>query len=188
MAVFAHDCRRRTRLWSKDWLILDPVGAANGDSIYRIFSPRVFAGREFIRRLLGWHRRYTAPAAIFRHRVVIETGSRRPCAARLLGYSNGRVTKRSWGVIMPSLVLKLMACVIGLAFVLASFAPADAAKMRKHKKVVAASATVADKYRGTNLFPAGPLYFSGVYLGDDPDPNIRFQLWRDLSGRLGGDQ
>jgi hypothetical protein len=29
---------------------------------------------------------------------------------------------------------------------------------------------------------AGPLYFGGVYLGDDPDPNIRFQLLRDISG------
>jgi len=27
-----------------------------------------------------------------------------------------------------------------------------------------------------------------VYLGDDPDPNIRFQLWRDISGRFGGEQ
>lgn len=89
---------------------------------------------------------------------------------------------------MPTLALKLLACIIGLAFVLSSGVPADAAKMRKHKKVAAASATSADKYRGTNLFPAGPLYFSGVYLGDDPDPNIRFQLWRDLSGRLGGEQ
>ncbi|MGB8446967.1 MAG: hypothetical protein WCE32_21575, partial [Pseudolabrys sp.] len=25
-------------------------------------------------------------------------------------------------------------------------------------------------------FVPGPLYFSGVYLGDDPDPNIRFQI------------
>jgi hypothetical protein len=44
------------------------------------------------------------------------------------------------------------------------------------------------QHRGTNLFPAGPLYFSGVYLGDDPDPNIRFQIWRDISGRFGGEQ
>jgi hypothetical protein len=42
-------------------------------------------------------------------------------------------------------------------------------------------------HRGTNLVPAGPLYFGDVYLGDDPDPNIRFQLLRDISGRLGGD-
>ena len=31
------------------------------------------------------------------------------------------------------------------------------------------------------------LYFSGVYLGDDPDPNIRFQILRDITGRFGGD-
>ena len=40
---------------------------------------------------------------------------------------------------------------------------------------------------GTNLVRPGPLYFSGVYLGDDPDPNIRFQIMRDISGRFGGD-
>ena len=34
---------------------------------------------------------------------------------------------------------------------------------------------------------SGPLYFSGAYLGDDPDPNIRFQILRDISGRFGGD-
>jgi hypothetical protein len=33
----------------------------------------------------------------------------------------------------------------------------------------------------------GPLHFSGAYLGDDPDPNIRFQILRDISGRFGGD-
>lgn len=43
------------------------------------------------------------------------------------------------------------------------------------RRVAAAPDTVQDKYWGTNLFPAGTLYFSGVYLGDDPDPNIRFQ-------------
>jgi hypothetical protein len=41
--------------------------------------------------------------------------------------------------------------------------------------------------RGTNLVRPGPLYFSGVYLGDDPDPNIRFQILRDITGRFGGD-
>jgi hypothetical protein len=35
---------------------------------------------------------------------------------------------------------------------------------------------------------SGPLYFGGVYLGDDPDPNIRFQIMRDISGRFGGEQ
>ena len=86
---------------------------------------------------------------------------------------------------MSSLPVKALAVALIAAFAIAS--PAEAAKSRKHKKVAATSATVQGKYWGTNVFPAGPLYFSGVYLGDDPDPNIRFQLWRDISGRFGGD-
>ena len=85
------------------------------------------------------------------------------------------------------LPFKVFAATLAAAFVFA--APADAAKKSKHKKAAAAATTRADpQHRGTNLFPAGPLYFSGVYLGDDPDPNIRFQLWRDISGRFGGEQ
>lgn len=86
---------------------------------------------------------------------------------------------------MSSLPLKALMTVLIAAFAFAS--PVNAEKARKHKKVVTASSTVQGKYWGTNLFPAGPLYFSGVYLGDDPDPNIRFQLWRDISGRFGGE-
>ena len=86
---------------------------------------------------------------------------------------------------MSQLSLKVLAAMLITAFAIAS--PAEAAKTRKHKKVTTASATVQGKYWGTNLFPAGPLYYSGVYLGDDPDPNIRFQIWRDISGRFGGD-
>jgi len=87
-----------------------------------------------------------------------------------------------------SLLLRISAASFAALFVLA--APADAAsKKSKHKKVASASTTVRTDthHRGTNLFPAGPLYFSGVYLGDDPDPNIRFQIWRDISGRFGGE-
>jgi hypothetical protein len=86
-----------------------------------------------------------------------------------------------------SLPFKVFAATLAAAFVFA--APADAAKKSKHKKAASVSTTTrADpQHRGTNLFPAGPLYFSGVYLGDDPDPNIRFQLWRDISGRFGGE-
>lgn len=86
-----------------------------------------------------------------------------------------------------SLPFKVLAATLAAAFMFA--APADAAKKSKHKKVPAASTTYNPdpQHRGTNLFPAGPLYFSGVYLGDDPDPNIRFQLWRDISGRFGGE-
>jgi hypothetical protein len=89
---------------------------------------------------------------------------------------------------MSSLPLKLLALVLVSAFALA--APADA-KTRKHKKTTATSqtsyGTYGTQYRGTNLVRPGPLYFSGVYLGDDPDPNIRFQIMRDISGRFGGD-
>lgn len=90
---------------------------------------------------------------------------------------------------MPSLMLKFMACVIGLAIVVAAAAPADAAKARKHKKVTRVQTTVhvQSKYRGSNLFPAGPVYNGPDYLGDDPDPNIRFQLLRDLGAHYGGD-
>ena len=88
---------------------------------------------------------------------------------------------------MSTLPLKVFAGALVAAFAFAP--PADAAKSRKQKKPATTSASEATpQHWGTDRFPAGPLYFSGVYLGDDPDPNIRFQLWRDISGRLGGDQ
>ncbi|HXZ45125.1 MAG TPA: hypothetical protein VEH02_00150 [Pseudolabrys sp.] len=87
---------------------------------------------------------------------------------------------------MSSLPLKLLAAV--LAMTLASVSHAEDAKPRKHKKIAAAStARTTQQHWGTDKFPAGPLYYSGVYLGDDPDPNIRFQIWRDISGRFGGE-
>ena len=91
---------------------------------------------------------------------------------------------------MSSLPFKILVATFVGAFVLATLANAEnAEKVRKPKKIIATSKTVqADPYhRGTNLVPAGPLYFGGVYLGDDPDPNIRFQLMRDISGRFGGE-
>jgi hypothetical protein len=105
------------------------------------------------------------------------------CTGPAVRYANG--IHMSSRFVMTSLPLKVLAGALIAAFALAS--PAEAEKTRKHKKVTTTSTTVQGKYWGTNVFPAGPLYFSGVYLGDDPDPNIRFQLWRDLSGRLGGD-
>jgi hypothetical protein len=90
---------------------------------------------------------------------------------------------------MTSLPVKLMVSAIGLAFVLSAM-PADAAKARKHKKHVAAHAvtvTAKSGYRGTNLFPAGPVYHAYDYLGDDPDPFIRSQLLRDLGAHYGGE-
>ena len=89
---------------------------------------------------------------------------------------------------MASLPVKLMVSAIGLALVFAAVAPADAAKARKHKKVASAHAAVRVQtgYWGTNLFPAGPIYNGNDYLGDDPDPNIRFQIKRDLGVHYGG--
>ena len=89
---------------------------------------------------------------------------------------------------MSSLPVKLIASAIGLAFVLAAAAPADAAKARKHKKVAGAHAAVRVQsgHRGTNLFPAGPVYNGRDYLGDDPDPFIRSQILRDLGAHYGG--
>jgi hypothetical protein len=88
---------------------------------------------------------------------------------------------------MSSLPLKVLASIVVATFALAS--PADAAKKNKYRKIAASSITTRtnSQHRGTNLVPASPLYFSSVYLGDDPDPNIRFQLLRDISGRLGGE-
>jgi hypothetical protein len=90
---------------------------------------------------------------------------------------------------MSSLPLKILVAAFVGAFAFATLANAEnAEKVRKPKKAAAVSKTRADpSHRGTNLVPAGPLYFGGVYLGDDPDPNIRFQLMRDISGRFGGE-
>ena len=86
--------------------------------------------------------------------------------------------------------VKLIASAAGLAFVLVAAAPADAAKARKHKPRAAFQTSAAVRsgasHRGTNLFPAGPVYNGPDYLGDDPDPNIRFQILRDLGAHYGG--
>ncbi len=93
---------------------------------------------------------------------------------------------------MSPLSAKLLALLAALA-VVATVMPgalADDAKPRKHakhKKVVAERSSKAPQYRGAGKFPAGPVYFSGEYLGDDPDPNIRFQLYRDLGVHFGGE-
>ncbi|MCX7311920.1 MAG: hypothetical protein NTV56_09370 [Alphaproteobacteria bacterium] len=52
-----------------------------------------------------------------------------------------------------------------------------------HKDRRAAAATPGFRYQGG--VPAGPLYNGQDYLGDDPDPNVRSYLLRDMS-RYGG--
>jgi hypothetical protein len=93
---------------------------------------------------------------------------------------------------MSTCAKKLVALILGLAVALAVAASASAAttkKKYKHAKRIAAASTKATvQYRGTDKFRSGPLYYNGgEYLGDDPDPNIRFQLWRDLGARFGGE-
>ena len=69
-------------------------------------------------------------------------------------------------------------------------AQAKSAKHAKHKaaQLLRVASQPSSVHRGANLFPAGPLYWNGgLYMGDDPDPFIRFQLWRDIGGRLGGE-
>ncbi len=94
---------------------------------------------------------------------------------------------------MKKLSVTLAISAIGLAFVLAS--PAEAAKVAKHKK--SATTAHAVQHRQTaEAVPApgvgyqggvmrGPLYNGQDYLGDDPDPNVRAFLLKNLSGRYG---
>jgi hypothetical protein len=87
---------------------------------------------------------------------------------------------------MKTLSVALIVSAVGLA-VLAS--PADAAKKKyRHHSGHAANAMMPGgttaNFQGGVL--AGPLYNGQDYLGDDPDPNIRSYLLRDLSGRYGG--
>jgi hypothetical protein len=84
---------------------------------------------------------------------------------------------------MSSIGLKFAAVVIGIAVAAVSI-PADAAKRIKHR--VVRSAQAEPLYRGTNKFPAGPIYNARTYLGDDPDPFIRSQLARDVNAIYGG--
>lgn len=89
---------------------------------------------------------------------------------------------------MSSLSTKIIVSVFGLVFLAAASAPADAAKLRKHHQATAAyaMAPAPAKYRGTDKFPAGPIYAGRMYLGDDPDPFIRSQIARDVNAVYGG--
>ena len=88
---------------------------------------------------------------------------------------------------MKSLPISLALSAIGLVLILA--APAEAAKKKYHYQSSVAAHAMAPggstgRFQGGVL--AGPLYNGQDYLGDDPDPNIRSYLLRDLSGRYGG--
>ncbi len=81
--------------------------------------------------------------------------------------------------------LTLLATAFAVA--LAGAANAQDQKPRKQKKAAAHSTKVVSAARGDGLYRRGPLYNGPDYVGDDPDPFIRSQLMRDLSGRYGGD-
>lgn len=87
---------------------------------------------------------------------------------------------------------KLSILTLGLAAGVALALPASAqqAKEPKQKKQVTAQAPQRPNsaYRGTDQVQAGPLYYQGYYLGDDPDPAIRLQIMRDLGARFPGAQ
>jgi hypothetical protein len=93
---------------------------------------------------------------------------------------------------MSSLAIRLSALVAALAVVAAVMpgALADDAKPGKHhhKKVAVAKRAKAEtqRCRGESQFQCGPLYYNGDYMGDDPDPFIRSQIMRDVSGHYGG--
>ena len=78
------------------------------------------------------------------------------------------------------IVLSAFALAAGFGLVVAS--AADAAKSRKHKRVGAPSAysVSGPAYEGNSV------YIGNLYMGSDPDPNIRGWFRKDLSGRWGG--
>jgi hypothetical protein len=81
----------------------------------------------------------------------------------------------------------LIFSVVGLAVVLVS--PAEAAKKKYRHNAGATAQAMMPGGTGATLqggVIAGPLYNGQDYLGDDPDPNIRSYLIRDLTGRYGG--
>ena len=88
---------------------------------------------------------------------------------------------------MPSLPLKVLAAVVGIVVAAAAQAEAAPRKAKKKAAIAAASTTnVPARYKNGSVYPKGPVYNGSDYIGDDPDPFIRFQLFRDMS-RYGGD-
>ena len=86
---------------------------------------------------------------------------------------------------MKTLSVALIVSAIGLAVVAS---PAEAAKKKdRHHAGVSANAMVPGGTTATfqGGVMRGPLYNGQDYLGDDPDPNVRAFLLKNLSGRYG---
>ena len=90
---------------------------------------------------------------------------------------------------MTSTIARLVLSAVGVAFLLAT--PAEAAKSKSRNKAVAGQVHgkkhVRAKHRGAVRHDPYTVTFGNNVLGRDPDPNIRHQLRRDLSGFFGGD-
>jgi hypothetical protein len=93
------------------------------------------------------------------------------------------------------ILLAAAALAVGLTAVVASSADAAPARKKKQHYGKPAHASMKVRHRapaaragywGTDQVRAGPLYNGPDYLGDDPDPNIRAHLLKDLTGRYGG--
>lgn len=81
--------------------------------------------------------------------------------------------------------MKTIACIVSfVALALFAASPADAAQKKKKTKSVQ-HAAVVDNSGLQGGVPKGPLYNGQDYLGDDPDPNIRSYMIRDLGMRYG---
>jgi hypothetical protein len=80
--------------------------------------------------------------------------------------------------------MRLVISAFALAALGVTTAAAQAAPMHKHHYWNTAGVSTGPGFQGGVL--RGPLYNGQDYLGDDPDPNIRAYLLRDLGSRYGG--
>ena len=89
--------------------------------------------------------------------------------------------------IMKNFCIALMVSAIALAL---AAAPAEAAKKGKNIKKKSAGVTYVKQHRQTAASPravfqggvlAGTLYNGPDYLGDDPDPNVRAFIIKDMT-------
>jgi hypothetical protein len=85
---------------------------------------------------------------------------------------------------MKTLSIALIVSAIGLAL---AASPAEAAKKGKKKSTAAAQSQLQHRapagmvaYQNGGVRP-GPLYNGQDYIGDDPDPNIRAYLIKDMT-------
>jgi hypothetical protein len=106
---------------------------------------------------------------------------RRDCAS----YSADRSTRFAMTLGISGSLLSAVGLVTAIAIGL--IGPAEA-KTKKHPRPAAVATPYGGPVSGGWRYgpPSGALYNGQDYPGTDPDPNIRFQILRDLSLRYGG--